>query len=82
MRGKTVRAAATQERRLHPDRRTCGACGQDLRVGYTSWRKVATREGRVCVKVSIGRCENSACGRYPQPYHPAEEGAIALPHSE
>ena len=82
MRGKTVRAAATQERRLHPERRVCAECGQDLRVAYTSWRKVATLEGMVCLKVSIGRCENRACGRYHRPYHPAEEGRLVLPHYE
>ena len=82
MRGKTVRAAATQERRLHPERSSCPECGQELRVGYTSWRKVATLKGMVCLKVSIGRCENRACGRYHQPYHPAEEGSIVLPHYE
>jgi hypothetical protein len=82
MGGKTVRAAATQERRLHLERNICAECGQELRVGYTSWRKVATLEGMVCLKVSIGRCENPACGRYHQPYHPAQEGAIVLPHYE
>lgn len=82
MGGKTRRGEATQERRLHPERRTCPDCGQVLRMGYVSWRKVATLEGIVRLKVSIGRCENRTCARYHRPYHPAEEGRWVLPHYE
>lgn len=82
MGGKTRRGEATQERRLHPERRTCPDCGQVLRMGYVSWRKVATLEGLVRLKVSIGRCENRACARCHRPYHPAEEGRWVLPHYE
>lgn len=82
MGGKTRRGEATQERRLHPERRTCPDCGQVLRMGYVSWRKVATLEGLVRLKVSIGRCESRACVRYHHPYHPAEEGRWVLPHYE
>lgn len=82
MGGKTKRANATLERRLHPEQMTCRECGQALRIGYTSWRKVATLEGMLCLKVSIGRCENRACGRYHRPSHPLEEGRLVLPHYE
>jgi hypothetical protein len=82
MGGKTRRAEATLERRLHPEEMTCPECGQVMRIGYTSWRKVATLEGMVRLKVSIGRCENQACERYHKPSHPLEEGRLVLPHYE
>jgi Transposase, Mutator family len=82
MGGKTRRPKATEERRLHPESMQCAACEGALRVGYTSWRKVATLEGVLRLKVSIGRCENRACARYHCPTHPLEEGRLALPHYE
>ena len=82
MSGKTRRAEATEERRLRPEVMPCPDCGQRLRLQYTTWRKVATLEGRLCLKVSIGRCENQACARYHHPTHPLEEGHLVLPHYE
>ena len=82
MGGKTRRAEATEERRLHPEMMTCPACGDPLRIGYTHWRKVATLDGRCCLKLSIGRCENPHCDRYHRPVHPLEEGRVVLPHDE
>ena len=82
MGGKTRRAEATQERRLRPEVMECRVCGQRLRLEYSSWRKVATLEGMVRLKVSIGRCTNPACTRYHVPTHPLEEGHVALPHYE
>jgi hypothetical protein len=82
MGGKTRRAEATQERRLRPEVMVCRECGQRLRLEYSSWRKVATLEGLVRLKVSIGRCTNPACPRYHVPTHPLEEGRLALPHYE
>jgi hypothetical protein len=82
MGGKTRRAEATQERRLRPEELECRECGQRLRLEYSSWRKVATLEGMVRLKVSIGRCPNPAGTRYHVPTHPLEEGHVALPHYE
>jgi hypothetical protein len=82
MGGKTKRAKATLERRLHPEEMRCPECGQEMRIGYTSWRKVATLAGMLLLKVSIGRCENRTCGRYHRPFHPLEEGRLVLPHYE
>ena len=82
MGGKTRRADATLERRLHPESMTCPECGEILQIGYTRWRKVATLEGLWRLKVSIGRCENPACARYHRPTHPMEEGRMVLPHYE
>jgi hypothetical protein len=82
MSGKTVRAAATDERKLVPERASCVECGQPLRVAYTSRRKVATLKGMVGLTISIGRCENLDCGRYHRPYHPAAEGSLALRYYE
>jgi len=47
-RGKTQRAEATDERRIRPERTPCPARGNDLPVGDTSWRKMATRQGHRC----------------------------------
>lgn len=82
MRGKTVRGAATAERRLYTERTACAECGQRMRVDYTSSRKVAMLGCLVRLKGSIRRCENPACGRYHHPYHPEEEGRLVLPHYE
>lgn len=82
MGGKTRRADATLERRLRPDVMTCCDCGQALQIGYTSWRKVATLAGMLCLKVSIGRCENRTCARYHRALHPPEAGRVVLPHYE
>ena len=82
MGGKTRRPAASEERRLHLESRSCSACQATLRIGYTSWRQVATLAGVVRLKVSIGRCENPACARYHSPVHPVAEGQVALPHYE
>jgi hypothetical protein len=82
MGGKTRRAAATEERRLHPETMTCLTCGEPLRIGYTHWRKVATLDRICCLKISIGRCENADCDRYHRPVHPLEEGWVVLPHYE
>jgi len=49
---------------------------------YSTWRKVATLEGLLCLKVSIAACENRDCGRYHVAVHPVEEGRVVLPHDE
>lgn len=82
MGGKTCREEATREQRLRPEVMECRDCGERLRVAYCTWRKVATLEGMVQLKVSIGRCVNPACARYHLPTHPLEEGHIALAHYE
>lgn len=82
MGGKTRRPEANEERRLHLESMSCPACQDTLRIGYTSWRQVATLEGVLRLKVSIGRCENRACARYHRPVHPVAEGQVALPHYE
>lgn len=82
MSGKTRRAEATEERRLRPEVMDCAECGQRPRLQYTTWRKVATLEGMLRLKVSIGRCENPACAHYHRPRHPVEEGHVVLPHYE
>lgn len=82
MGGKTRRAEATLERRLHPESMICAACGHAMRMSDTTWRKVATLDALVRLKVSVARCENRDGGRYHRATHPLEEGRVALPHDE
>ncbi|NEX23896.1 transposase, partial [Thiorhodococcus mannitoliphagus] len=82
MGGKTRREESSREQRLRPEVMECRDCGERLRLAYSTWRKVATLEGMLQLKVSIGRCVNPACARYHLPTHPLEEGHIALPYYE
>jgi hypothetical protein len=48
----------------------------------THARTVASLAGLVHYTLTIRACPNSECDRFRRPYHPEEEGLVALPHGE
>lgn len=82
MKGKTPRTRPTQWRTLEALRQQCAGCGQGPRWEYTKQRTVATLEGVLGLEIRISACPNRACEAYRHPYHPEEEGRIALPFYE
>lgn len=82
MKGKTSRVRPTEWRILESSRRQCAGCGHALKWDYTKRRMIATLAGVVGLELRISVCPNPACEHYRHPYHPEEEGAIALPFYE
>lgn len=82
MKGKTLRVKPTQWRTLAVSRRQCVGCGHGLRWDYTKHRMIATLDGVLGLELRISTCPNRACECYRHPYHPEEEGGIALPFYE
>lgn len=76
------RPPAPTQQHLEPVCDRCWECGRSLWKVDTGERTVATLTGLVQFQVTIRACPNPACERYHRPYHPEEEGRIALPHGE
>lgn len=76
------RPAATAHQQLEPLRDQCWLCGRSLWKADTTSRTVASLTGLVRYTLTIRACPNRTCERFRRPYHPEEEGLIALPHGE
>lgn len=67
---------------LSPSRRICPECSGFMPIRYTCWRDILGMQGAVRLKLTIRACHNPQCRRFRKPFHPEEEGAIALPYAE
>lgn len=79
---RSRRPPATLHRHLEPSCQRCWLCGRPLWRVDTHHRTVATLAGLVRYTLTIRACPNSDCDRFRRPYHPEEEGRLALPHGE
>ncbi len=82
MKGKTPRIKPTQSDIVTVGREECVVCGHPLKWDYTKHRVIATLEGVLGLEVRLSACQNQVCDLYRHPYHPEEEGRIALPYYE
>ena len=73
---------AAPQRRLHTQVVTCPECGKKMWCAYVTDRVVATLTGQVRIRAHVRRCREKGCRRYHKPYHPEEEGSLALPDHE
>lgn len=67
---------------LSPCRRVCPECFRSMPIRYTYSRDIIQMKGAVRFKIAIRACCNPDCAREHKPFHPEEEGAIALPCGE
>ena len=79
---KHPRPPATTQCHLQPVCEQCWLCGRTLWITDTHHRTVVTLEGSVACTVQIRSCPNPSCDRFQRPYHPEQEGVLALPQAE
>jgi len=72
----------TVQRVLHVQNPMCPECGKVMWSAYVSVRTVRTLQGVHGLRLHVRFCVNKACGRDHVPYHPEEEGRLALPQYE
>ncbi len=76
------RPPASIEHTLTPLDSCCPVCGSLAPVAYHSHRTIATLDGLCRLTLVVRRCPTPTCPLHRQPYRPAAEGALALPHGE